>query len=208
MANIKALVVTAAALSALASTAQSSELIDNGGFESDYHPGSFIELSSGLSGWTITAGSVDLINGYWQAAGGSYSIDLNGGSAATLSQSFATNIGQLYNVSFSMAGNPDGGGAVKSIMAGVTGMSTFTFDGTGASHGAMNWQARSFSFVASSSLSTLTFAGDSSTGPYGVALDNVSVTAAVPEPETYGMLIAGLGVLGLLARRRRGAEKN
>lgn len=29
-----------------------------------------------------------------------------------------------------------------------------------------------------------------------------SITAAVPEPETYGMLLAGLGLLGFVARRR------
>jgi hypothetical protein len=27
--------------------------------------------------------------------------------------------------------------------------------------------------------------------------------APVPEPETYGMLLGGLGLLGFLARRRR-----
>jgi hypothetical protein len=30
-------------------------------------------------------------------------------------------------------------------------------------------------------------------------------TAPVPEPETYGMMLAGLGVLGFLARRRKAA---
>lgn len=33
--------------------------------------------------------------------------------------------------------------------------------------------------------------------------DAFSVTVAVPEPETYAMAFAGLGVLGLMARRRR-----
>jgi hypothetical protein len=32
---------------------------------------------------------------------------------------------------------------------------------------------------------------------------NVGMTAAVPEPETYALLLAGLGVVGALARRRR-----
>jgi hypothetical protein len=32
-------------------------------------------------------------------------------------------------------------------------------------------------------------------------------TAPVPEPETYGMMLAGLGVLGVLARRRKAAAK-
>jgi hypothetical protein len=31
--------------------------------------------------------------------------------------------------------------------------------------------------------------------------------APVPEPETYGMMLAGLGVLGFLARRRKAAAK-
>ncbi len=36
-------------------------------------------------------------------------------------------------------------------------------------------------------------------GAYGVSLQ----TAAVPEPETYAMFVAGLGALGFMARRRR-----
>ncbi|MGJ7916263.1 FxDxF family PEP-CTERM protein [Massilia sp. LXY-6] len=35
----------------------------------------------------------------------------------------------------------------------------------------------------------------------------MSPTAPVPEPETYGMMLAGLGVLGVLARRRKAAGK-
>jgi len=53
---------------------------------------------------------------------------------------------------------------------------------------------------------TLSFAGISKvvlTGNAGdwVVVDNV--TAAVPEPETYAMLLAGLGIMGAVARRRR-----
>jgi uncharacterized protein len=31
----------------------------------------------------------------------------------------------------------------------------------------------------------------------------IQITAAVPEPETYAMLLAGLGLVGTIARRRR-----
>lgn len=35
-----------------------------------------------------------------------------------------------------------------------------------------------------------------------IVLDNLTVAAPVPEPESYALLLAGLGVLGLLSRRR------
>ncbi len=38
-----------------------------------------------------------------------------------------------------------------------------------------------------------------------IALDNVVLAAPVPEPETYAMMLAGLGMLGAIARRRRAA---
>jgi hypothetical protein len=36
----------------------------------------------------------------------------------------------------------------------------------------------------------------------GVYASDLTVTPAVPEPETYGMLLAGMTLLGLMARRR------
>ena len=36
-------------------------------------------------------------------------------------------------------------------------------------------------------------------------LDNVSVMAAVPEPESYAMMLLGLGLLGFMARRKTAA---
>lgn len=38
----------------------------------------------------------------------------------------------------------------------------------------------------------------------GVKLDNLTVTA-VPEPESYAMMLAGLGAIGMMARRRKTA---
>lgn len=48
---------------------------------------------------------------------------------------------------------------------------------------------------------------DNTGSDHGLAIDNVSlsVTAAVPEPSTYAMLLAGLGAVGFMARRRRRA---
>jgi hypothetical protein len=51
----------------------------------------------------------------------------------------------------------------------------------------------------------LTFVGKWSGVPEGekwVTTQNGNVTLAVPEPETYAMLLAGLGLIGTIARRR------
>jgi hypothetical protein len=48
----------------------------------------------------------------------------------------------------------------------------------------------------------------SSNGPYTFAdeVDFYSSAAPVPEPETYAMMLAGLGLLGFVARRRKAAR--
>ena len=60
-----------------------------------------------------------------------------------------------------------------------------------------------FSFASNSGISSFTFNGGDVLG--NISIDNVQVStvSAVPEPETYAMLIAGLGVMGAIARRRK-----
>lgn len=41
------------------------------------------------------------------------------------------------------------------------------------------------------------------TGNYSGYVDLIQAPTAVPEPETYAMMIAGLGALGFVSRRRR-----
>jgi hypothetical protein len=59
-----------------------------------------------------------------------------------------------------------------------------------------------FSVNTSTGLSHFDFIGNSITG--NTSIDNVTVNiAAVPEPETYALMSAGLGVLAAVARRRQ-----
>jgi hypothetical protein len=66
-----------------------------------------------------------------------------------------------------------------------------------------NWQTVTYTLLGNGKNQTLTFKAVGASDSYGTSLDRVSLTAAVPEPETYAMLLAGLGMVGLLARRRR-----
>jgi hypothetical protein len=55
-------------------------------------------------------------------------------------------------------------------------------------------------FVSSTPLSAVTLGTDGGAGYWPTANN---VVLAVPEPATYGMLLAGLGFVGLMSRRRR-----
>jgi hypothetical protein len=60
------------------------------------------------------------------------------------------------------------------------------------------------SFVPTSAGSLLlTFGGAGPNDSAGPIIDNILVDSAVPEPSTWLMLIAGFGMVGVAARRRR-----
>jgi hypothetical protein len=106
------------ALAATQSAPAGTQYFVNGYFSG--YPGTLYAgtpSATAISGWTVTSGSVDWINTYWQqppalsnGTGTGLSIDLNGTASAahpnpagTISQTFATAPGQPYTVTFEMA---------------------------------------------------------------------------------------------------------
>jgi choice-of-anchor C domain-containing protein len=209
--NLKKLLVGAAlaAATTLGASQASAAAFMNGSFElNTADPVSFSTLGAGsnvVTGWTVFGGTVDYINGYWQAANGTHSIDLSGNGAGSIQQTFDTVAGKTYSVDYFLSGNPDSGGVAKpGVVAAIDGalIASSTFTGVkGSSHSQMDWLAQNFTFVASGASTTLRFT--SNTGnPFGPAIDAVSVSA-VPEPATWAMMIIGFGACGSMVRSSR-----
>jgi choice-of-anchor C domain-containing protein len=167
----------------------------NGSFETGNYAttANYYTLAAGtanagaMTGWTVTAGTVDWIHGYWTSEDGSYSVDMNGtpttavpSTVGTITQTFDTSPNSTYVVQFYLAGNPDGGPAIKTLWVSATGTAaqSYTFDTTGHTDTSMGWVQDGYSFVATSNSTTLTFAADpGNTSNNGPALDNVTMTA-------------------------------
>jgi choice-of-anchor C domain-containing protein len=188
-----------ASLSAASLGAQAAELVNNGSFESISGTVSGYRVvvagASDISGWTVAGSSVDIINGGYNAISGN-SIDMQGSPGpGSVLQTLTTEIGKTYELSFDVAFNPDG--------RGETAVS-YSFGGaSGTVFGSLPFAHFSRQYVADSASTILAFSSSIYPGYGGAVLDNVSVTTPVPEPETYAMMLAGLGLMGFVARRRK-----
>lgn len=153
------------------------------------------------NGWTVSNGTVD-VEGCRVVSGKCIDLDGTSFDAGVLSKTFSLIAGTTYTASFELAGN----------QRGFMGPS-YAFDTGTVSFGTQNFNYR-VAASAGFSLYQLTFT-PSASGSYGlsfansggdnvgVLLDNVSVTSAVPEPESYALMLVGLGIMGSIARRRK-----
>lgn len=191
----------------IASSSAHAAAFTNGGFESG-PAGSFTftTLNSGdtsMAGWTVTQGSIDYINTYWQNSEGTHSVDMSGISLGQISQTFDTIAGKQYKVTFDTAGNTDYGPIVKGLNVSAGNNSQdYTFDITGHNRSSMGWVSNEFRFIANAGSTTLKFTSLPSNYPpyYGAALDNVNVT---PVPEPSSLLLGLMSVGGIFGFRRR-----
>jgi choice-of-anchor C domain-containing protein len=203
------------ALAMTAPAAQAVTILTNGGFEAPAAPtGSFINETTSFSGWTVTTNNVDIVSGSTPnpaAFEGAQYLDLVGtGSTGGIAQTFSTTVGQAYLLTFQYSNNPgnspssanvDIGSIVNdgSLLAG-----SVTHGGTTQAN--PNWTLFSQMFTANASTETLSFLETAGGNNAGVFLDAVSidpVTAAVPEPSTWAMMIIGFFGMGFMAYRRK-----
>jgi choice-of-anchor C domain-containing protein len=184
---------------ALASTVLGAAF-DNGGLETVNYTssedwGQLVDSGEHrITGWNVTEGNVDIVKGYWNAYGGTYSIDLNGRTQGAISQDLDTTTGKRYFVAFQMAGNPtDAPGAEyqcvpgedKSLTVTVDGgqAQDFTFSTSGHSLSDIGWVPKGYTFTAQDGSTTLKFRSNNPQGACGPAIDSISVTQIVDTGE-------------------------
>ncbi len=191
----------------------SDSLIVNGSFEDcpRFANDRLTLLASDTSiiGWEVTGHNIDLVWGefgtLWLASDGEYSLDLEGEwDWGGIKQTFPTDAGQQYAVTFDLAGNPDPGPEWKVLEVSAAGQSDlFSFNNEDSTILDMGWVTETWEFTATDSSTTLEFLSIAPRTGWGAALDNVSVVA-VPEPSTIILLLTGaLGFLGIAWRRRK-----
>ncbi|MBY0111388.1 MAG: DUF642 domain-containing protein [Phycisphaerales bacterium] len=169
------------------STCLAQNLIVNGSFEAPIAGPTFTNRSGNFgpgNGWSI-GGNIDHIGGFWVAADGQQSVDLNGASSGSVAQTLTTTPGRLYKLRYAASENFFG-------LADKT--MTVTWNGTliddvVITHDAartttnVKWAYRTVFVIATTNASTLAF--NSTTGFqngsqgfaafYGPAIDDVSV---------------------------------
>lgn len=193
--------------------------ITNGGFEQpEVAPNSsqqFNAVSNGITGWTVTFGSVDVFNGVPAPFQGAQALDLDGSGPGTISQIFATTSGTVYSLDFAYSNNPFPVFSSHSANVSVDGAgslvnSVITHNSsTGNSLAQMDYQMFHTTFTANTPSTTLTFSSlDSAFQSAGIVLDSVSVTPAPAATPEFGSAFSLVGLLsagglGLWVKRRR-----
>jgi hypothetical protein len=210
--NIKSLFAVSAIALASVGAQASTNLIQNGSFEDNLiSSGSWDILYNGqLFDWATGKYGVELRN---DVAGGAQQgdnfVELDTTKNSWMSQTVNISAAGSYLLSFWYNSRPDNGNRPANTdklswsFAGQDGevMKSYKVDNSST------WSefTRTFTFNSPTTL-ILKFSAKGASDSYGGSLDNVSLTrmaAPVPEPETYAMMLAGLGLMATIARRRR-----
>lgn len=205
---MRKIILAALLATPLFASATVTNLVVNGGFESNLQGNGTWHIYNNLTGWNGGNAGIELRNNVAGAAfEGKNFVELDTTANSYMWQNIATQAGTRYTLSFAYSPRPgvanDSNGIEVLWNGNVLG--NFTAPGVNAN----TWNVQTFDVVGVANFTALKFRAIGRSDSYGGSLDAISVVTSnsnstpVPEPETYAMMLAGLAGLGLLARRRR-----
>jgi hypothetical protein len=149
-----------------------------------------------------TSGNISLNGWYDSNISGGGNVSLTGGllGGHEVHNSFTSYVDGMLWLNFTSSGS-----GLAAVFAnngnGGWNYNTNLLNGLGTDT-QFNAGAHSYSFSVMNNDSYAVYLTNSGTSPLTFSSMGVGSVAAVPEPETYAMLLAGLGVLGFTGRRR------
>jgi len=198
-----------------ASSSHAANLLNNGSFESPHISDvRYFDLGSTfIDGWNVVGGQVALVPDTFAsllASDGHQWMDLTGGTGygkGLQSNAVSTVLGQTYTLTFDVGNYVAVGYGTSTLSVSINNGSAILFTNIVNGSSGMDWERKSLTWVANATTANLTFLGAANTtlsNDQVIGLDNVVFAAVpVPEPESYAMLLAGLGLMGAVARRRK-----
>ena len=209
------LVVAAATVCAVAPAGAGTVVLLSDTFDAE-HGGVGAAEYSGFA--NFIGANVDLLApGYFfnlcqAAGGGTPCVDMEGsGNGSLATRVFYEFTPGFATLQFDLAGDQRGhsNNTVTVALTSNLGATLFSETFNLASDADFTTFSRSVP-IADAVSARLSFLSGGPADSYGMLLDNVvlasgapDIPSAVPEPESYALMLAGLGVLGLVARRRK-----
>ncbi len=182
--------------------ASAADLVVNGSFEANAQANGTWGIYNNLIGWA-GAPNIELRDNVAGAAfDGRNFVELDTYSNSAMSQLLVGTAGQ-YELSFWYSARPNVAAGSNNLTVSLDGGAPVTVLANTAGGNAHAWQHYS-ALVSFDGNALLTFSAAGRSDGLGGSLDKVSfISAPVPEPQTYALLLGGLGVLGFVARRRK-----
>lgn len=198
---------TIATISAATASAGTTNLIENGSFDSPIVGTNWaIFANGGVPGWTSNNNEIEIdytpILGLpcYSGTGGCQSMEVDGTTFDTISQTVTgLTLGENYVLSWGYGDRPGSGPQQLDVSFGGNLVTSDIGSGSGT------WSANSVIVTADATSEVLSFAAIDTSAiggnpPVGNEVGDVSLTAA-PEPASLALLSAGLVTLGLTRRR-------
>jgi hypothetical protein len=183
----------------------SPNLVLNGSFEADSQGAGTWSNYTNLTDWVGGEFGIELRNNVAGAASNGVNfVELDTTQNSSMYQNISTSLGSVYNLSFDYSPRENISSESNPIQVLWNGVQVTEVTGTGGPSG-NNWITYDFKVTGTGGLDQLKFVATGISDSYGGSLDNVVLTA-VPEPETYAMLLAGLGLVGFTIRRTKNEQ--